>query len=179
MPSGCERADRHKAPVLRRYAETTLCAPSPGARQRRVVARIEATRLGLDIRYVVTNIDHGHGRMALRQPLLRPRPGREPDQAAQDPARLRPHLLPLATANQMRLVLHTAAYWLMLDVRERHPARPHPLASAEFATIRLRLLKVAARIIETASRVRLAFAAACPEAALFRGVARSFHPAGP
>ena len=61
----------------------------------------------------------------------------------------------------MRLVLHTAAYWLMLTVRDAIP-RPRDLATAEFATLRLRLLKVAARVIETTSRVRLAFAAACP-----------------
>ena len=34
---------------------------------------------------------------------------------------------------------------------------------AEFATLRARLLKIAARITETASRVRIAFAASCPE----------------
>ena len=52
-----------------------------------------------------------------------------------------------ALANQVRLVLHTAAYWLMLSVRDACPA-PHPLAKAEFTTLRLRLLKVAARITE-------------------------------
>jgi len=78
----------------------------------------------------------------------------------------------------VRLALHTAAYWLMLTVRDVIP-RPQPLASAEFTTLRLRLLKVAARITETATRVRIAFAAACPEAALFRGVARSLQLAGP
>jgi hypothetical protein len=36
-------------------------------------------------------------------------------------------------------------------------------ATAEFATLRLRLLKLGARIIETASLVRPAFAGACPE----------------
>ena len=46
--------------------------------------------------------------------------------------------------------------------------KPQPLASGEFSTIRLRLLKVAVRIEETASRVRLAFAANCPDAGLFR-----------
>jgi hypothetical protein len=81
-------------------------------------------------------------------------------------------------ANQVRLVLHTAAYWLLLTLRDRIP-RPHGLASAEFATIRLRLLRVAGRVIETASRVRIAFAAACPHAVLFRGLARSFQPARP
>src|SRR3954469_24443564 len=81
-------------------------------------------------------------------------------------------------ANQVRLVLDTAAYWLLLSLRDQIP-RTHELASAEFATLRLRVLKVAGRVIETASRVRIAFAAACPHAVLFRGLARSFQPAGP
>jgi len=75
-------------------------------------------------------------------------------------------------------VLHTAAYWLMLTVRDAIP-KPQPLATAEFATLRLRLLKIAGRITETATRVRIAFAATCPEAELFRGVARSLQLAGP
>ena len=50
------------------------------------------------------------------------------------------------------------------------------LAKAEFATIRLRLLKIAARVTESASRVRLAFAAACPDAALFRQIAAELRP---
>ena len=75
-------------------------------------------------------------------------------------------------------MLHTAAYWLMLTVRDAIP-RPQALATAEFTTLRTRLLKIAARITETATRVRLAFATACPEAELFRGIARSLQPAGP
>src|SRR5216683_7750285 len=90
------------------------------------------------------------GRAYLRDALLRPRPGREPDQIAQGPARFR---LP-----------HTAAYWLILTVQDTIP-KVHALATAEFNTIRLRLLKLGARVVEMASRVRLAFAAACPEAA--------------
>jgi hypothetical protein len=78
----------------------------------------------------------------------------------------------------MRLILHTAACWLMLTVRDAVP-RAHALATAEFATIRLRLLKLGARVIETASRVRLAFAAACPEATLIRNIAAAMMPAGP
>jgi hypothetical protein len=35
--------------------------------------------------------------------------------------------------------------------------------AAEFATLRLRLLKIAARVTETKNRVRIAFAAACPQ----------------
>lgn len=79
-----------------------------------------------------------------------------------------------ATANQMRLVLHTAAYWLVLAVRDAIP-KAHALAKAEFATIRLRLLKLAARVTETSSRVRLGFAAACPDATLFRQLATTLR----
>ena len=78
----------------------------------------------------------------------------------------------------MRLILHTAAYWLMLTVRDAIP-RGQALAIAEFNTIRVRLLKLGARVIEMASRVRLAFAAACPEASLIRHIAAALMPAGP
>ena len=46
---------------------------------RRVVARIEATRKGLDVRYVVTNIAYAYRRVALRRSLLRTWAGGEPD----------------------------------------------------------------------------------------------------
>ena len=78
----------------------------------------------------------------------------------------------------MRLILHTAAYWLMLTVRDAIPTA-HALANAEFDTIRSRLLKLGARVIETASRVRLAFAAACPDAGLIRHIAAALMPTGP
>jgi hypothetical protein len=52
----------------------------------------------------------------------------------------------------MRLILPTAAYRLMLTVRDAIP-RPRVLATAEFATIRLRLLKLGARVFEAASLI--------------------------
>lgn len=83
-----------------------------------------------------------------------------------------------ALANQVRLVLHTAAFWLMLKLCDAIPA-PQPLTRAEFTTLRLRLIKIGARIAETASRVRIAFAATHPEAVLFANLARFLQPAGP
>ena len=80
--------------VVRGYAETRHKAKSWN-RERRAVARIEATQLGLDIRFVVTNLDPRLARVALRQPLLRARTGGKPDQAAQDAAGVRSHLVPL------------------------------------------------------------------------------------
>ena len=81
-------------------------------------------------------------------------------------------------ANQVRLVLHTCAYWLMLSLRDAVPGT-NPLAKAEFATIRSRLLKIGARVIEKTARIRIHFATACPDAALFRLLAGRFATAGP
>jgi hypothetical protein len=47
------------------------------------------------------------------------------------------------------------------------------------ATLRLRLLKIAARVVEIARRIRLAFAAACPEADLIRSLPGALLPLGP
>jgi Transposase DDE domain group 1 len=59
-----------------------------------------------------------------------------------------------ATANQVRLILHTAAFWLMLSVRDAIP-QTHPLAKAEFNTLRECLIKIGARVIEHLARVRV------------------------
>ena len=66
----------------------------------------------------------------------------------------------------------------MLTVRDAIP-KVGELATAEFATLRLRLLKIAARVVETASRIRLAFAKACPEADLIRSFSGALLPLGP
>jgi hypothetical protein len=170
--------------AVRRYRETRYGAKSWRC-ERRVapslacsVARIEATTQGLDIRYVVTNIAGGSAEWLYdtlycargeAENLIKP----HKTQLASDRTSCRSPL-----ANQVRLVLHTGAYWLMLKLRDAIP-RPQPLANAEFTTLRLRLIKIAARVIETASRVRIAFAAAHPEAALFASLARCLQPAGP
>jgi hypothetical protein len=83
-----------------------------------------------------------------------------------------------ATANQVRLALHTAAYWLTLAVRDAIP-QTDPLAKAEFATIRERLFKMGARIIEHAARIRIQLPTSCPEGALFRIVALGIMPSAP
>jgi hypothetical protein len=44
-----------------------------------------------------------------------------------------------ANANQMRLILHTGAYWLMWKLRQAIPATT-ALRSAEFATLRSRII---------------------------------------
>jgi hypothetical protein len=152
------------APAVRGFAETRHAAKS-WKHQRRVVARIEATPLGLDIRYVVTSMqtqspEDIYARLYCARGQAANLIKLHKSQLKCDRTSCRSPL-----ANHMRLILHTAAYWLMLTVREAVP-KTHALAKAEFATLRLRLLKIGARIRETAHCVRIAFAAACPDAAL-------------
>ena len=145
-------------PAIRRNPGTPTGAPAPASRP---------PPKGLDIRFVVTSIETGSAEH-IYQTLYCARGQAEnliklhKAQLASDRTSCRSPL-----ANQMRLILHTAAYWLMLTVRDAIP-KAHALATAEFNTIRLRLLKLGARVIETVSRVRLAFAAACPDATLIR-----------
>jgi Transposase DDE domain group 1 len=171
-----ERAVADKAAV-RDYTQARHRAGTWG-RERRAVARIEATKLGLDIRFVVTNIETGtpqwlydtlYCARGQAENLIKLHKG----QLASDRTSCRSPV-----ANQVRLALHTAAYWLMLALREAVP-KARDLARAEFATLRLRLVKIAARVIETAGRVRLAFAAGCPEAALFSALSGALAAQGP
>jgi transposase InsO family protein len=164
-------------PCVRGYAETRYRAKSWNT-DRRACARIEATTKGLDIRFVVTSVHTGSA--AYVYDTLYCARGQAENliklhkaQLASDRTSCRSPL-----ANQMRLILHTAAYWLLLTLREAMP-RTQALATAEFTTIRLRLLKLGARVIETASRVRIAFAAACSDAGLIRHLASVLQPAGP
>src|SRR6202522_3774297 len=170
----CVRRATGNLDVVRDYVATRYAAKS-WSHPRRVVARIEATRKGLDVRYVVTNITHGtaawlydslYCARGQAENLIK----RHKSQLASDRTSCRSPL-----ANQMRLILDTAAYWLMLKGRGTSP-RGEALAGVEFSPIRLRLLKIAVRIKKTASRIKLAFAANCPDAALFRGLIGALIP---
>jgi len=138
-----------EAPLVRRYAETRYGARSWKS-ERRVSARIEAGCNGLDIRYVVTNIARGSAEW-LYDTLYCERGQAEnliklhKSQLASDRTSCRSPL-----ANQVRLLLHTAAYCLLLGGPDAIP-KPQPLARAELTTLRLRLIQVAARGVDTAS----------------------------
>jgi hypothetical protein len=59
--------------------------------------------------------------------------------------------VPLRQRYQLRLIPHTAAFRLLWRIQQEIP-KTVALATAEFATLRLRLLKIAARIVESATR---------------------------
>ena len=157
------------------------------SRPRRVVARLEVSlqpdpegeglRQEVDIRYVVTSLAgsarHVYERVYCKRGQMENLIKLHKAQLASD--RTSCHS---ATANQVRLVLHTVAFWLMHAVRSAIPDT-NPLAKAEFATIRERLFKIGARVIEHIARIRIHLPTSCPEQALFRHIALGLMPAGP
>ena len=171
---------------LRSYASFMYQAGS-WKRPRKVVARLECSlqpiagetgmRQEVDIRYVVTSLkgsaQHLYETVYCQRGQMENLIKLHKAQLASD--RMSCHS---ATANQVRLVLHTAAFWLMHGVRAAIP-RTSPLASAEFATIRERLIKIGARVIEHIARIRIQLPTSCPEGGLFRAIALGLMPAGP
>jgi hypothetical protein len=174
---------------LRTYASFFYQAGS-WDRPRKVVARLECSlqldgregtatgmRQEVDIRYVVTSLEgtaqHLYEDVYCQRGQMENLIKLHKAQLASD--RMSCHS---ATANQVRLVLHTAAFWLMHGVRAAIP-QTSSLATAEFATIRERLIKIGARVIEHVARIRIHLPSSCPERALFRTVARSLMPCGP
>ena len=170
------RRAMHDSEKLRR-----CCALRYGAkswpRQRHVVARVEATRLGLDIRYIVTSLAGTPAHLYEDVYCAR----------GQAENYIKLHKTQLASdrtscrdprANQVRLILHGCAYWLLYTLRAAAPKRS-PLRRAEFITLRTRLIKIAARVVEGAARIRVWLPTACPERATFALLAGRLAAAGP
>jgi hypothetical protein len=179
---------KSRQPKVRTYTSFTYQAGS-WTRPRKVVARLECSlqpdtgetvttsngmRQEVDIRYVVTSLkgppqylyEDVYCQRGQMENLIKLHKA----QLSSD--RMSCHS---ATANQVRLAFHTAAYWLMLAVRDAIP-QTDPLAKAEFATIRERLIKIGARVIEHAARIRIQLPTSFPEACLFRAVALRLAP---
>ena len=79
-------------------------------------------------------------------------------------------------ADQVRLVLHIAAFWSMLDVRDTFP-NVRDLAKAESNRLRLRPLDVVSRIVGSRPRRPIALAGAGPAADVIAGLStRSESP---
>src|SRR5271168_3861445 len=153
---------------VRRYGEFRYAAKSWTV-ERRVIARIEAGPQGADSRFIVTNL-----------PGL-PKVLYEKAYCARGQAEnlIKAHKLHLAsdrtscrkaTANQFRLLIHTAAYWLMLSLRGLAP-RSSFWRDAQFDTIRLCLIKVAGRVTELVTRIKIALPTAFPYQAGFADLA--------
>jgi hypothetical protein len=138
---------------VRRFGEFAYAAQTWGV-ERRVIARVEASEKGADSRFVVTNLA---GTPRWLYEVVYCARGQAENLVKAHKAHLASDRTSCtkATANQFRLVLHTAAYWLLHTLRGLAPKRSF-WRQAQFDTIRLALIKVVGRVAELASRITLA-----------------------
>ncbi len=159
----CEDAATRRAlgekEKVRRFFQARYKAAS-WSRERKIIARVEASEQGTDVRYIVTNLP-GRGKH-LYEKIYCAR-GKMEDL-------IKEHKLYTKSdrtschrweANQFRLFLHTGAYWLLLLLRGAAPKRSR-WRGATFETIRRSFLKIAVRVEQLKSRIRIALPTSCP-----------------
>lgn len=150
----------------RRRYKTFFDGARSWSRVERIIARVEAGPQGTDTRFVATSLA-GDPRCIYEEIYC----GR--GQAENHIKAWKRHLAAdrtscmKASANQFRLMLHTCAYWTLWSLRSLMPKRS-TWRVAQFDTLRLRLVKLAMRVVELKTRVTLHLPAACPDQAILR-----------
>ena len=128
-------------------------------RQRRVIMKAEWLVQGPNSRFVVTNLSHEPKTLyefyTERGGTCEVRIDEFKNGLKAD--RLSCHRF---VANQFRLFLHMAAYWLVLRLREA--LKKTEFASMQIQQLRLRLLKIGGQVIQTARRVWFRLASGYP-----------------
>ena len=130
---------------VRTYGSGWYAAETWKGRYRRIICRAHVSEKGADVRYVVTSFEEA-GAKFLYEVIYCGRGKAE--------LYIKDHKVGLKSdrtsctrkeANQFRLFVHSAAYVLMHAFRE-NLLKGSQLATAQFDTIRLRLLKIGARV---------------------------------
>ena len=155
----CANRRKLSRPKVRRFHQFDYAAGS-WARREKVIARVEATELGTDVRFVVTNLqgrgkhlyEHVYCARGCMENLIKDmKLYTRSDKTA----------CTRWEANQFRLFLHMGAYWLLHSVRLASP-RKSRWRRATFETIRLVFVKIACRVEELRSKIKLSFPASLP-----------------
>jgi hypothetical protein len=150
----------------RRFKEF-LDGAASWSRVERIIVRVEAGADGTDTRFIVTNLDIRNARIFYEDVYCRR------GQAENHIKSWKTHLAAdrtsctKATANQLRLFLHAGAYWLMWGLRVSMPKRSM-WRIVQFDTLRLRLIKIAVRVVEMKTMIRVHLPTLCPAQELLR-----------
>jgi hypothetical protein len=157
---------QHREPEVQRFAVIEDYQAESWARPRRIVAKIEINRHGVNRRFVVTNLSgHGqgiyHGFYVQRGNVPEKPIGELKNGLHMD--RLSFHRF---RANGLKLLEHTLAYALVALHREATAALPE-VATAEVSTLRQKLWKVGAVVKTSVRRIWFHFSATWPHRPLF------------
>jgi hypothetical protein len=146
------RFEREKQPV-KMFTESDYQAKS-WKKTRRVIAKVEYNTLGSNTRFIITSLKHWNRRFIYQTGYS----GRGAMELMIKEHKN--HLLSDRTsctsfsANQFRLFLHSAAYVLLHTFRTLH-LKNTEWASAQFDTIRCKIIKIGARIIQRTRKIRI------------------------
>ena len=157
------------------YTEFEYAARAWKKRLRLVIAKAEHSALGANPRFVVTSL-----RGFLPETIYRAYCERgQCENLIKDLKNaLKADRLSCCSfkANSFRLLLHSAAYRLMYELRQAAAEHSDELGRAQFDTLRLRILKVGALVKHSVRRIHLRFPLAFPFAKIFRALAASLDP---
>jgi len=137
------------------------------SRPRRVVIKVEVSEQGINTRFVVTDLEQARTKV-LYQKIYCARGQAENE--------IKDHKLYLKSdrtschrfeANQLRVLLHSAAY-VLLETLRREVLKTTQWASATMETIQLRWLKLGARVQEFEDRITISLPSSCPVAPILR-----------
>jgi hypothetical protein len=150
---------------VRRFMQFYDAAES-WSRVERIIARVDAGREGTDTRFIVTNLEGGRAKHLYERLYCARR------QAENHIKSWKNHLAAdrtschTAEANQFRLFLHAGAYWLLWSMRRVMPKRSTGRVM-QFDTLRLRLIKIAARVVERKTQLKIHLPSSAPDQAIF------------
>ena len=171
--TAAEKAYKRSGRKQRRFHEFRYGAKTWDCR-RRIIVKAERLPQGPNCRFVVTNLDESppqiyDGRYTARGDMENRIKEQQLDLFADRTSCQR------FAANQFRLLLSSAAYVLMSHLR-RIALRETELACAQVGTIRLMLLKVAARVVTSVRRVVFHLSSSYPYQLLFRAILARLSP---
>jgi len=163
-------------PTVRRFHQLPYRARE-WSRSRKLLARVEATSMGTDVRFIVTSLQ-GRGK-TLYEKVFCARGNAE--NLIKDMKRFTRSDKTACSrwqANQFRLFVHVGAYWLLHSLRRAAPKRSR-WRSATFETIRRTFVKVAVRVEELKGKIKLAFPASYPHAVMLVAMTGAITTRGP
>jgi hypothetical protein len=172
----CDLRRTQMKPTVRRFHQLPYRARE-WSRPRKLVARVEATSIGTDVRFIVTSLE-GRAK-TLYEKVFCARGNAE--NLIKDMKRFTRSDKTACSrwqANQFRLFLHVGAYWLLHQLRGAAPKRSR-WRGATFETIRRTFVKIAVRVEELKGKIKLAFPASYPQASMLVAMTGAITTRGP
>jgi len=172
----CDTRRSKMKPTVRRFHQLPYRARE-WSRPRKLVARVEATPMGTDVRFIVTNLE-GRGKTLYEKVFCARGNAENLIKDMKRWTRSDKTACSRWQANQFRLFLHMGAYWLLHALRRTAPKRSR-WRGATFETIRRTFVKIAVRVEELKGRVKLAFPASYPQATMLAAMTGAITTRGP